>query len=371
MKAAWPIRILGKKNPSPARRPNMDQHSDKLMIVGIDTLAGSNVALTLGDRCEIVGLSHHRSFTLQGSRTLIDRCRKVPGNSLSTDHIAASIIAEQPQWVIYCGPISYSSWDWGANSELDRPECTADHAVKETKRLTAALQSSQQCGAHLTLVSTDAICTGPQVFHDEETPVASAAADRIANRAANEAWQLERELHKHQALIVRTHLYGWSALGENYVEQLWLALEDGFSLNTSIMPQLTNQQTVSGSNYASPILASDFAELLWAALQRNLNGLYHAGGAERASQWQFATSLAAASGMWMNGGQIINKQSAIVPPMANQETSLDSRKLQRTLKLPLPRLYEGLERFTQQATSGYRNALRAAYFPHIMESAAA
>ena len=66
-----------------ARRP----HVEKLLIVGIDTLAGSNLALTLADRCNIVGISDRSGFELPG-------CRTLPIRSSASEAVGESIVAD-------------------------------------------------------------------------------------------------------------------------------------------------------------------------------------------------------------------------------------------------------------------------------------
>ena len=46
------------------------QRVDKLLVVGVDTLAGGNLAVTLGNRCEVIGTSWTRGFELDGCRML-------------------------------------------------------------------------------------------------------------------------------------------------------------------------------------------------------------------------------------------------------------------------------------------------------------
>jgi dTDP-4-dehydrorhamnose reductase len=373
--------------------------ADKLLIVGIDTLAGSNIALTLADRCEIVGLSGRRGFALEGCRTLHDsRPRLEP--QLAREHVFVSIVAERPRWIVYCGPRAYSSWDErtaaeasGSGSAMSGAtafgEMTFD-ATQESTLLAAACRAAKECSAKLAFISTDAACSGPQMFQGENLAAERSAARIQRNSVCNSAQEMERQLAAHEALILRTHLYGWSAMGESYAENLWMTLEDGLPLvarpktDAVDLHGVSKSPAVSGNRYASPILASDFAELLWAALRHNLTGLFHAAGAERASQWQFAAALAAASGMWIKGVQsrsasssenaaksASRKTSPSLSSSSSVETSLDSRRLQRALHQPLPRLRDGLERFTQQATNSYRDSLRAAFFAPIPEPVAA
>ncbi len=118
------------------------------------------------------------------------------------------------------------------------------------------------------------------------------------------------------------------------------------------------------ARYATPILVSDLAELLWRAYRKRLSGVWHAGGAERASMWQFATLMAAECGTSVKVLQLASSsrgQDLAMQGQArcSQETSLDSRKLQRAVELPLPLLREGIVQFVEQAHNGYRDRLTA------------
>ncbi|HZZ28431.1 MAG TPA: hypothetical protein VFE46_10555 [Pirellulales bacterium] len=340
--------------------------TDKLLIVGLETLAGSNLALTLAKRCEVVGLSRQRGFAVENCRTLTPDGFAWGGRT-DADRAVRAIAVEQPRWVVYCGPASVSNWDLPRSLAAEQTHASAFDEAQITSEVAAAWQAAGQCGAKFVLVSTDAICTGPQIFCCEKMPVSAILGETMDNRPAIMAWKLERQLDRSAALVLRTHLFGWSAMGESYAEQLWLTLEDG-TLASTVGGQATIcAPQVSGRHYATPILASDFAELLWTALQRGLSGMFHAAGAERTSQWQFATELATVSGMWLTGTPWqsgFNKENG-------SETSLDSRHLQWTLNFPLPRLRDGLERFTLQAANGYRDSLRAAFFMPMPEPVAA
>jgi dTDP-4-dehydrorhamnose reductase len=303
---------------------------DKLLIVGIDTLVGGNLALALADRCEVVGFAARSQFEIAG-------CRTLPVSLISGPQVSDAIGSEQPAWIVYCGPTARSSWDW-----------TDGHSSSnEPKQIAVVDRAAQQCGSHLTFISTDAVFHGPRLFHREAFPKAT---DQPAAIAAIEA---EKAITSETALIVRTHAFGWSGTGESHAERLWAALTD----ERAVAP--------SGARYATPILVSDLAELLWRAYRKRLNGVWHAGGAERASMWQFATLMAAECGTSVKVLQLASSghgQDLAMQGQARcgQETSLDSRKLQRAVELPLPLLREGIAQFVEQAHNGYRDRLTAA-----------
>jgi dTDP-4-dehydrorhamnose reductase len=286
---------------------------EKLFIVGIDTLAGSNLAATLASRCEIDGA--------KSSATKHD------------PHAAAAlapIAACQPDWIAYCGPASHSSWD-GVDENTDW--------TAEKSRLRAIATAAKNCDAPLAYLSTDAIVDGPQIF-SREVHATSNAVDAVA------IVELERMLVESGALVIRTHLFGWSAENESFVERLHSSINDGLAIHAC------------GSSYASPMLASDFAELLWVAHRKQLRGLFHLAGAERISQRQFASKF---SGL---------NPTAHHCDHPARETSLDSRVIQRELQTPLPLLREAIDRFCEQAHNGYRDRIAEFAKPEFQSAAA-
>lgn len=317
----------------------MEKH--KILILGVDTLAGCNLAITWADRCEVIGISGRRNFHFDG-------CRIVTLESCEEQAISDVISVEQPQRIVVCGPCSYSSWDW--QEDFDPAD--------EVRRLATISRAAQHVRSRLTMISTDALNSGPWMFRGENFSVAENVATTSVVR------RIENVLKNTNSLIVRTHLFGWSPAGESCVEYLWSALAEGRPIGAS------------GECYATPILASDFAELLWQAQCQELSGLYHLSGAERTSMWHFASELAIACGASL---PVLRKESNT--PSVNgtsfqtmnhgQESSLDSRTLQRILSNPLPMVRDGIARFVQQSCSGYRDRVAATLAGMTLESAAA
>jgi dTDP-4-dehydrorhamnose reductase len=286
---------------------------EKLFIVGIDTLAGSNLAATLATRCEIDGA----------------RWSAIGRDPHATTALA-SIAPCRPDWITYCGPAAHSSWD----SVDENIDWTA-----EKSRLRAVAAAAKNCNASLAYLSTDAIVDGPQIF-SRETHATSSAADAAA------IVELERTLVESGALVIRTHLFGWSAENESFVERLHSSINDGLAIHAC------------GSSYASPMLVSDFAELLWVAHRKQLRGLFHLAGAERISQRQFASKFSELNP---------TAHHCDHPP---RETSLDSRVIQRELQTPLPLLREAIDRFLEQAHNGYRDRVAEFARPQFTSVAA-
>jgi dTDP-4-dehydrorhamnose reductase len=307
------------------RSPGNDG-KEKTLVIGVDGIVGSNVALALSDRFAVLGLSACGDGTPGSGAFAIRRTRDLR-------QLAATVESESPQWILYCGPLARNSWDLAEQTPDPEREV-------ETCRTLARLAG--QLGSRLTLVISDAACGGPWMFCDETEP--PGGTDPIAIAAE----QIRLAVESLPALVVRTHAYGWSpgAARAGWAERVWEALATGESCPTP------------GDRYASPILATDLAELLVRAHQLGLTGLYHFAGAERASAYHFVGQLAAACG-FRNGQPSTQRPPGDGSTDVPMETSLDTRRARRDLAVPMPMLREGLERFAAQAGDGFRARLKS------------
>jgi dTDP-4-dehydrorhamnose reductase len=302
-----------------ARRPKVE----RLLVTGIDTVAGGNLALALADRCSVLGL--YEETALESSAVPSARWRNGDAHALT-----AHLEDWRPQWLIHCGPLSAASWD-----RQPTPASTHDEAAAMRQLATLA----QQHGCAVTVIASDAVFCGPRMFHDEHSPGLSATARAMRQRA------VEMALESTTALVVRTHVYGPGVGGEpqGFAEQAHAALASGCKFETD------------GRRYATPILASDLAELLWRAYELRLSGLYHLAGAERTSGHRFVAEMAASLGV---SPVCLSLDEAHAEIMCHDETSLNSKRARRALSAATPMLREGIDRFVAQARDGWRTAWR-------------
>lgn len=295
---------------------------NKLLICGVDTLVGGNLASSLADRYTIA------------------TCEAADAAELTY-----RVLDEAPQAVIYCGPLSQSAWDLAGTTDLD-----AGHEASAVRTL---LSATERAGSQLAVITTDAIFAGPRLFHTENSPTTALSPAADAGRA------LEQVLAGANALVLRTHVYGWGVGHDtSFAERVWRELSD------------ERECVVDAQAYATPILATDLAELVHGALVAELHGVYHVTGAERCSQFRFAAELAATFGL--TGRQVLLKSQTHVPPTRPfvRETSLNTRAIRRALETSLPMLREGLNRFAEQLTNGYRARLQTVSSQRVREHAA-
>jgi dTDP-4-dehydrorhamnose reductase len=297
---------------------------DKLLVVGVDTLAGANFALASSARFEVLGLCPQRGRSLEG--IAVEQAAELDATLRHAEHFG-------PDWIVHCGRLSASSWDLPATDPAW--EC-------EPKLVHGLLDCARAHNARLTVLLTDAVFSGPRMFHDESSPTGS------AHPAATTALAIEQTLADTIALVVRTHTYGWAPAGceAGTVERLWQWLVDGASASPD------------GRRYATPILASDLADLLHRAYELNVQGLLHVTGAERTSPFRMAVEMAVAFGLPVPRSGMGVVDSAADEAAWLSETSLSSRRARRTLELPMPMLREGLQRFAEQARDGWRQRMQ-------------
>jgi dTDP-4-dehydrorhamnose reductase len=311
---------------------------EKLLIVGVDTTTGANLALASTDRCDVVGISSQHRISLDG-------CAVEQVRTGDIDAVVRVADEFRPTWILHCGSLSASSWDLPV----------ADPAwEREPQIVRALLDCARARDAQLTVVLTDAVFTGPRMFHDESSPTGS------RHPAADHALAIEQILADTIALVVRTHAYGWAPVGTEpgTAERIWQSLSSGAAGSPD------------GRRFATPILASDLADLLYRACRLNLQGLLHLTGAERTSPFRMASEMAAAGGL--PGPRC---HMGLVDAQAEEsgwlsETSLSSRRGRRSLESPMPMLRDGLQRFAQQAHNGWRDRCRLAEHLPAREQAA-
>jgi len=301
----------------------------KLLVTGVDGVAGSNLALALATRFEVVGLYERHTVSFEGCRT--SHCELADEAKL-----ADRIREESPAAIIHCGCWSKGTWDL-------RPSEPSTASMPDETRIVARMaESAAAAKSWLAVLSTDAVFSGPRLFHEED-------AATLDSGMASSAIGMERTALARGAMVVRTHPYGWSPVEHEcgFAERVWRSLTDNVPCRCV------------HEHHATPILATDLAAFLARSWEMRLTGLYHIAGAERTSPARFASELAAAFGLRGVACEPSDPLAGTVGA-SRPESSLSTRKVRRELKLPMPLLREGLDRFADQAEKGFRARVRGA-----------
>ena len=109
---------------------------DRLLITDVKGFMGAGLAAALADRFEVLD-----------------------GKSSTNETWQADLRDAAPQWIIHCGPLARSSWD------------TSPLTGEQAADLAALATAAREADCRLTVLSTDAVFTGPRLFHAEDSPL--------------------------------------------------------------------------------------------------------------------------------------------------------------------------------------------------------
>ena len=296
---------------------------ERLFIVGIDSVVGANTAVHAAQRHAVAGVWFDHEVDIEG-------CHGEPAEHGAG--IAEQIAEFQPDCVLYCGPESCSSWDATSGPRI----------VKAGSDLAASwAAAAHQAGIQFGMISSDAVFTAPWMFHDEESETLCESA------AARTILKSERQVQAAHpaALIIRTNAFGWSPTGEGLIETLFQQIEGH---------RVVGEDHI---RHATPILASDLADIIERAVSEELTGIYHVAGAERVSPMMFAQRLADQFDLpWLalRGETTLTERPT---GFGAGESSLQTKKIRKALCVAMPMIAEGLDRLSRQQVDGHRDAL--------------
>lgn len=296
---------------------------DRFLVVGVDTVVGANLALYLAEKYHVTTWHPEDKFDIVNCDAL---------DPADAPH--AAVARTSPDWVLFCGAAARSAWD---PKTLE----TIDESIVSTAADWA--KACADAGVRFLMVSSDAVFTGPWMFHDEQSVGVCQSSQAHAVRATETA---VREVAPN-ALILRTNAYGWSAdpVNNGWLENLLGEVE---------MRRFVEQDSI---RHATPILATDLAAIIERACLENLSGTFHVAGAERVSPLKFTQRLADLFALpWL----AVRKETSLTElpcEFGAGESSLQTKEIRKALCVAMPLLSEGLARLHEQTSNGYREKL--------------
>lgn len=175
----------------------------------------------------------------------------------------------------------------------------------------------QLSGSRLVHISTDSVFDGQkQTPYNENDPLAPLNVYARTKLAAESL-----ALQHPDAIVLRTNIFGWRPPGGDVSFGEWVlrSLRDG--------TPLTMFHDVMYSPIATPLFAGVVAQ----CVKAGLTGLYHAGGGETLSKYQFALKVAEAYGLPTNNVLSISVVDKPLAALRPRNMALDSSKLAAAL----------------------------------------
>jgi len=223
-----------------------------------------------------------------------------------------------------------------SETNVDKCEIQKDHALRVNVEGTRNVASAcSKLGAKLIYISTDYVFDGEKGNYNEQdkpNPINYYGVTKLEGEK-----QVTQNCQKY--FILRTSvLYGWHPWKQNFA--------------TWVINQLKQDKeiTVVEDHYNTPTLADTLAEITLEAIQKNLQGLYHASGSERISRYAFAKQIAKTFNLDPNLIKPI-KMSQLTAWIAKRpkDSSLNTDKIQKQLKTKPLNITEGLNRMKKEA----------------------
>jgi dTDP-4-dehydrorhamnose reductase len=312
---------------SPDIRHSREALVEQLLIAGVDSVVGANVAAQLADKYQVLGISNSVPVSIDGCETV------ATGDDANA--IRQLITSRRPDRIVVCQAAGDSAWNRSAGR-------IASLAVIDSARLWSRMAG--ESGVPVTLISSDAVFTGPWMFHSET------CHSHCPSPQARTLRDLEESVLElcPEALVVRTHAYGWNPIAEStgWIEGIVAALESERPGIFDCVP------------HATPILATDLAELLPPSWEAGLSGVYHVAGAERVNPHRFVCALARIFDLAPPRASILAPVEVPSAAFGQGETSLRTHAIHRAIGRPMPMLTEGLQRLFEQKNDGFDRRFR-------------
>jgi dTDP-4-dehydrorhamnose reductase len=293
-----------------------DTHKRRLLVTGASGLLGNKIVELAKNNYIVV--------PLHNTKPLHSTSRKLDVTNL---HDVLNLFSElKPAIVIHTA----------SETNVDKCETEKEYAwkinVEGTRNIALACSKT---GAKLVYISTDYVFDGEKGNYNEQdkpNPINYYGATKLEGEK-----QVTQNCQKY--FILRTSvLYGWHPWKQNFA--------------TWVINQLKQDKeiTVVEDHYNTPTLTDNLAEITLEAIQKDLQGLYHASGSERVSRYAFAKQLAKAFNLDPNLIKPI-KMSQLTAWVAKRpkDSSLNTDKIQKQLKTKPLNITEGLNRMKKEA----------------------
>ena len=291
-------------------------YKSKLLVTGASGLLGNRIVELVKDDFAVIPI--HNTKSLHPNSIKLDLT--------NTIEVASLFNKLKPTVVIHAA----------SETNVDKCETEKERAWKTNVEGTHNLaEACKKTDAKVVYISTDYVFDGEKGNYseqDEPNPINYYGFTKLEG---------EKQIISHcrnHAILRTSVLYGWHPWKQNFVTWIINALKQNKELR------------VVENHYNTPTLADNLAEIALEAVQKDLQGLYHASGSERISCYEFAKQTAKTFDLDSSLIKPI-KMSRLTAWIAKRprDSSLNTDKIQKQLKTKPLNITEGLNRMKNEA----------------------
>ena len=294
----------------------LDTHNRRLLVTGASGL--------LGNRIIELAKKDYTVIPIHNTKPLHPHSLKL--DITNTSEVSNLFHKLKPHAVIHTA----------SETNVDRCEIEKEHAWKANAEGTHNIASvCSKIGAKLVYISTDYVFDGEKGLYtekDKPNPINYYGVTKLEGES-------QVVQHCKNCVILRTSvLYGWHPWKQNFA--IW----------TINQLKQNKEITVVEDHYNTPTLVDNLAQIIIEAVQKDLQGLYHASGNERISRYEFARQIAETFHL---SPRLIKpiKMSQLTAWIAKRpkDSSLNTDKIQKQLKTKPLNITDGLNRMKEEA----------------------
>ena len=293
----------------------MNTRKRKLLVTGASGLLGSKIVEIAKNDYTVIPL--HKTKPLHSNSLKLD--------ITSTAEVLNLFHKLKPYAVIHAA----------SETNVDKCETQKEHAWKINVEGTRNVAAACKAGTKLIYISTDYVFDGKKGNYTEDdtpNPINYYAVTKLEGEK-----QVVQNC-KNFAILRTSVLYGWHPFKQNFATWVITQLEQNKEI------------TVVEDHYNTPTLADNLAEMAIEAIQKDLQGVYHACGSERIGRYEFARQIARAFGLNQNLIRPI-KMEQLTAWIAKRpkDSSLNTDKIRSQLEAKPLNITEGLDRMKKEA----------------------
>lgn len=294
----------------------MGKHEKKLVVTGASGLLGNKIVKLGKDDFEVTPI--HNTKPLHSNSIKLD--------ITDTAEVSALLSRIKPTVVIHTA----------SETNVDKCETEKEQAWKTNVDGTCNIaETCQKVNAKLICISTDYVFDGEKGWYsegDKPNPVNYYGLTKLEG---------EKQVSNYceNYVILRTSvLYGWHPWKRNSA--------------TWVINKLRQQKEIAvvEDHYNTPTLADNLAEMAIEVTEKDRQGVYHASGKERISRYEFAKQIAKTFDL---NSDLIKpvKMSQVTAWTAERprDSSLNTSKIQKQLKMKPLNIIEGLNEMKEEA----------------------